>query len=281
MSASEGAMSASVPPPLPAAAVSAPDRVPGSPLTGFAIDLGMAMGLLLMLSTLLSIGVALVTGLSALARGEILDIDTLLQSMTQPGGMAMIWLTLLSTGGAAVCVYLLRDKATAAQRQASREACTRASTWGWAVLVGLGTLATSSLIGWLGQQAGSQPEPTNEAMIRGAFDQSPVFMFLFAALLAPAYEELLFRRVLFGRLWRAGRPWLGMALSSTAFALIHELPGLSDNSVPATLQLWLTYGLMGAAFAWVYRRTGSLWAAIAAHALNNAIACALMLLGYA
>jgi uncharacterized protein len=92
--------------------------------------------------------------------------------------------------------------------------------------------------------------------------------------LAPAYEELLFRRVLFGRLLAAGRPVLGIVLSSLAFALLHEIPGLSGNGVLAICQLWLVYGTMGAAFAWLYWRTGSLWAAILAHGLNNAIAMA-------
>ena len=44
---------------------------------------------------------------------------------------------------------------------------------------------------------------------------------LFAVVLAPLYEELLFRRVLFGRLWHAGWPVLGIALSSVIFALVH------------------------------------------------------------
>ena len=281
MSASDGAMSATVlPPPLPATAPPSSGPSRGSPLVGFFIDLGAAVGLLLMLSTLLSLFWAIAAGMSALAKGESIDVDALMRTLTQPEGVGMIWLTLLSTGGAALLVYFLRDRATPAERLASRSAMARLSTWGWVLLVGLATLLGSSLIGWLGEQMGSQPVPTNDAIIRGAFEQSPLFMLVFGALLAPAYEELLFRRVLFGRLWRAGRPWLGMVLSSAAFALIHELPGLSENSWPATFQLWLTYGLMGAAFAWVYRRTGSLWAAIGAHALNNAIACTLMLLGY-
>jgi membrane protease YdiL (CAAX protease family) len=40
--------------------------------------------------------------------------------------------------------------------------------------------------------------------------------------------------------------------------------------------LWLTYGFLGAAFAFVYWRTRTLWAAIGAHALNNAIALVLL-----
>jgi membrane protease YdiL (CAAX protease family) len=39
---------------------------------------------------------------------------------------------------------------------------------------------------------------------------------------------------------------------------------------------WLTYVFMGAAFALVYLRTLTLWAPIAAHALNNDVAQALV-----
>ncbi|KAG1279996.1 hypothetical protein G6F64_014552 [Rhizopus arrhizus] len=75
--------------------------------------------------------------------------------------------------------------------------------------------------------------------MQNAIARFPLFLVLFAVVLAPAYEELLFRRVLFGRLWKAGRPWLGIILSSLAFALVHEVPGLSKNSLLGMLQLWL------------------------------------------
>ena len=118
--------------------------------------------------------------------------------------------------------------------------------------------------------------PTNEAMVEEAAARWPVFLTLFVVILAPAYEELLFRRVLFGRFLRAGRPWLGLVLSSLAFALAHEVPFLSHgNTLPAMLLLWVVYGGLGAVFAWVYWRTGTLWAAVLAHALNNGIALAL------
>src|SRR3546814_10157648 len=103
--------------------------------------------------------------------------------------------------------------------------------------------------------------------------RNPALLLLVVALLAPAYEELLFRRVLFGRLWAAGRPLLGIVLSSAAFACMHELPGTGGNGLLAGALLWTCYAMMGALFAWVYRRTGTLWAAIGAHAVNNLIAC--------
>ncbi|MBM7093286.1 CPBP family intramembrane metalloprotease, partial [Streptomyces sp. S12] len=101
----------------------------------------------------------------------------------------------------------------------------------------------------------------------------------FAVLIAPAYEELLFRRVLFGRLWAAGRPWLGLVLSSIAFALVHEPPGLGTGRGWGVLVLWSVYATMGAIFAWIYRRTGSLWTPYLAHAGNNLVACLALMAG--
>src|SRR3546814_7256083 len=85
--------------------------------------------------------------------------------------------------------------------------------------------------------------------------RNPALLLLVVALLAPAYEELLFRRVLFGRLWAAGRPLLGIVLSSAAFACMHELPGTGGNGLLAGALLWTCYAMMGALFAWVYRRS--------------------------
>ncbi|PSD30805.1 CPBP family intramembrane metalloprotease, partial [Stenotrophomonas maltophilia] len=152
----------------------------------------------------------------------------------------------------------------------------RPSTWGWTLLVATLIVLGSNGIAFLAKQVGVEPVPTNLALMQSAIARFPLFLVLFAVVLAPAYEELLFRRVLFGRLWQAGRPGLGVVLSSLAFALIHEIPGTSANGPAEIAQLWLVYGGMGAAFCWLYRRTGTLWAAITAHALNNAVAIAAM-----
>lgn len=66
----------------------------------------------------------------------------------------------------------------------------------------------------------------------------------------------------------------GRGASSLTFALVHEVPGISGNGVVAIAQLWLVYGGMGAAFAWLYWRTGTLWAPILAHGINNATSLA-------
>ncbi len=242
----------------------------------FLLDLVIAIGALLILSLACGAVWAAYKGVQIAIRGGALDPASLTRLLGEPGAIAVIWMTLISTGGAALLVYYWRRRATREERAVSRQAARRIGTWGWVATTATATFVVSSAISFLGQHFGIRPQPTNLAVIEAAYVASPVFMLLFGVLIAPAYEELLFRRVLFGRLWASGRPWLGVLLSSAAFALMHEIPGTTGNSWQATSMLWLTYGFLGAAFAFVYWRTHTLWAAIGAHALNNAIALVLL-----
>lgn len=245
-----------------------------SPVAGFFIDLAIAVAVMVALSLLASAGWGVLRAVQVVARGEADpgDAQAFARAIGQPGGLAMIWITLLGTAPAALVPYFFRRRASAAERAASGAALRRKSTWGWVALTALAVFALSATATALGKQFGVEPEPTNQEPIKQALAASPWFVGLFVVLIAPMYEELLFRRVLFGRLWAAGKPWLGMWLAGFAFALMHEPPGLTGNTAPSTLLLWTVYTGMGVAFAWVYRRTGTLWAPIAAHALNNALA---------
>jgi membrane protease YdiL (CAAX protease family) len=269
----------SAPPPVPLSVPPAAPRAsrPGSPLLGFGLDILLAACILLGLSLACGLAWGLWRGFEvgmALARegGGAPDAAQLGSQLGQPGALAQMLIALVSTGLAALVLYFWRRPASQAERAASRAAARRGPTWGWTLLVAAAVFAGSSLISWIGKQFGIEPVPTNLPLMEQALAHYPVFLVVFAVFLAPAYEELLFRRVLFGRLWAAGRPWLGMLLSGAAFAFIHEIPGTTGNGLPEILQLWLVYGGMGVAFAWLYRRTGTLWAAIGAHTLNNAIA---------
>lgn len=273
-------MSASVPvsapPPVPPASA-APRR--GSPVAGFFIDLGIGAATLFILSLVAGLAWGLYRGIqvgyaSAKNTGAGIDPSSVTEALGTPGALAQVLMALVSTGGAALLLYFLRRPANAAERQASTQALRRPSTCGWTLLVATLIVIGSNGIAFLAKQFGVEPVPTNLALMQHAIERFPLFLVLFAVVLAPAYEELLFRRVLFGRLWQAGRPWLGVLLSSLAFALIHEIPGTSANGPAEIAQLWLVYGGMGAAFCWLYRRTGTLWAAIIAHGLNNAVALA-------
>jgi membrane protease YdiL (CAAX protease family) len=264
--------------------ITAPPPLPAQPwrqsLAAFAVDLALATGLVFGLSIAGVVAWAMVRGMQlGLDGGAAGDPQQLAAQIGEPQGMALVVISVVATAVAALLLYFWRRRAAIGERMASHAAARRLSTWGWAALAGLAAFAFSAAATTLGQQAGIEQVPTNQPLIEAVGAQHPAWLLLFVVLLAPVYEELLFRRVLFGRLWAAGRPLLGLVLSSAAFACMHELPGTGGNGLLAGTLLWTCYAAMGALFAWVYRKTGTLWAAIGAHAVNNLIASALLLSG--
>ncbi len=87
-----------------------------------------------------------------------------------------------------------------------------------------------------------------------------VLLALLVTVAAPLAEETFFRGFLLQGLARRFSFWPAAILTSAAFALAH-----------VWWQLYLPIFVLGLAFAWLFWRTGSLWAPIAAHATINAI----------
>lgn len=269
------APTAPAPPPLPP--LSPSQRSPWRLLGGFTLDLLIAIAIMLGVSLLVSLlwGVYEGIRLGATAARDGVGVAQAAAGAVPPAGL-MVLMAVLGTSLAALALYYGRRRADAIERAASWRAALTPSTWGWALLTGVAVFAFSTLVSTLAQAGGIRLTPSNTGLIESVLNQHPALLFVFAVVLAPSYEELLFRRVLFGRFWAGGRAGLGVLLSAAAFALMHELPGTSGNGLIGTVLLWLTYGAMGAAFAWVYRRTGTLWAAIGAHGVNNCIAIGLL-----
>ncbi|WP_240635145.1 CPBP family intramembrane glutamic endopeptidase [Lysobacter enzymogenes] len=229
-------------------------------LGAFAIDLLLALALLAGLSVLGTLGWGFAQGLRGLEGAQ-----------AAPGLTATMLIALCATAISALAVYYFRRNANAVERAASWRALWRPSSWAWIAIAPIVLATCSTLIVAAAQAQGLDATPTNQ-ILGPAIHAQPALWLTFAVLIAPAYEELLFRRVLFGRLWAAGRPWLGLVLSSVAFALVHEPPGLGAGRGAGVLALWAVYTLMGAVFAWIYRRSGSLWVPYLAHAGNNLLA---------
>lgn len=249
-----------------------PGRLPAV-LGGFALELAVAMVVVLG-GTFAALAAWGIWRGFALARelGADAPASAFTEALGQPGALVQMLTAVAGMSAAALLLYFWRRPANAMQRQRSLEAARRPRTWAWAAAAGLVVFGGSSLGGWLISLSGVEPVPSNLALVDEASRRWPLFLVVFAVVLAPAYEELLFRRVLFGRFLDAGRPWLGLVLSSIAFALMHEVPGLSANPPLAVVQLLAVYAGMGAVLCWLYWRTGTLWAPIAAHAVNNALA---------
>jgi membrane protease YdiL (CAAX protease family) len=85
---------------------------------------------------------------------------------------------------------------------------------------------------------------------------------------AAVSEELLFRGVVFASLRNAMGLWAAGALSSMLWGSLHLASG--------NLGVVLVLTLFGVVLAWLYEKTGSLWTPIVAHAINNALAVALL-----
>jgi hypothetical protein len=86
--------------------------------------------------------------------------------------------------------------------------------------------------------------------------------------LAPTFEELVFRGLLFGTLRRKFRWGTAAVISAAIFALAHGYGVLGFTSV-----LW-----SGVIWAWAYEKTGSLLPGMLAHAVNNLMVCLSVLL---
>ncbi len=205
------------------------------------------------------------------------DANAIMRAVGTPGPLATIALSLIGVGGTAVVSMLWRAPPRAAERQRSSASLRTPETWLLALFAGVVVICCSMIVSQIAAALQEPLDPTNMSLVRGSLAQHPWVLLAFAVVAAPVYEEVLFRRVLFGRLWKDGWPILGAVLSGLLFAFMHEPPFVGDKSLAAQLPLWLVYTCMGIAFAWVYRRTGSLGASIMAHGLNNAFAIGMMM----
>lgn len=131
-----------------------------------------------------------------------------------------------------------------------------------------GGISLAFLLGLLAQATGLPLHGVHEELL-GLDALPPHGMALFAIIAAgttPLVEEIIFRGLLFqwlrGRIGTAG----GAIVSALLFGGLHW---------PSGQAVWA--GLVGLALALLFSRSGSLWASIAAHSGNNALAIVLVL----
>jgi membrane protease YdiL (CAAX protease family) len=205
------------------------------------------------------------------------DAAAFTHALGKPGAIATVIMSLIGVGGTALVATLWRARPGPGACRHAQQALRSPTTWWLALFTSVAVICSSMIVSQIAAALQQSLDPTNMPLVRGTLARHPALLLLFAVVLAPIYEEMLFRRVLFGRLWRDGWPLLGAVFSAVLFAFMHEPPLVGDKALAAQLPLWLVYTCMGLAFAWVYRRTGSLVAPIIAHGLNNAFAIGIML----
>ena len=141
------------------------------------------------------------------------------------------------------------------------------------VLLMFGVLATSLLatsfyagiVAWLDVEILSPPEIESDIIFDGP---AAILTFQALAFMTPLSEEIFFRGFIFGGLLPRLGPWRAIVASALIFSAFHL-------SLGVLVPIFIT----GFLLAWLYWRTGSLWAAIGAHAGQNALALGVQALG--
>ena len=87
-------------------------------------------------------------------------------------------------------------------------------------------------------------------------------------LAAPLSEEMFFRGFMFGGLRRSMSIWPAALISAAVWGSLH----LGAGNIGVAIQL----AVFGVILAWLYERSGTLWAPVLAHTINNTIAFVLL-----
>jgi membrane protease YdiL (CAAX protease family) len=127
----------------------------------------------------------------------------------------------------------------------------------------IAAVATYSIV--LSAVGADEATPRQEDLEKIFDDPAALPIAAFAVVvMAPLSEEIFFRGFIFGGLIRPLGPIPAMLVSGLIFGAYH-VTGLSSLGVV------LPFSLIGAFFAWLYYRTGSIWLSIATHFLFNAV----------
>ena len=251
----------SLPPALPPAAVAAPSRPPG---------IGGALGLILLyfaLQVAVGFTVALLLGFGyrLLHGATAADLTAL---MTRPDVSSVVVIVTL-LGAALATLWTARARWPRLWPQAAPPgfgfAMPAAAYCIAAVALGLVVPLIGGKLTELLAHGHAVPQDVKQ-LGGGAGTGFRVALTLAVASIGPLVEELLFRGVLLSALLRRLRTAWAVLASAVLFALVH-LPDLR----------WLWYALpnlalLGVVLAWLRLRSGSLWPAVIAHAINNLLA---------
>lgn len=110
------------------------------------------------------------------------------------------------------------------------------------------------------------PGSENTAMIMEITRMAPIFMIV-PAIIAPILEEIIFRKIIFGSLYKRTNFFIAAVLSALLFGIIHSEP----------IHL-LIYTSMGFVFAYLYVKTKRIIVPIIVHMTLNTISVSLQLL---
>ena len=136
-------------------------------------------------------------------------------------------------------------------------------------LIGLGVMMVSNIIITFALNLG---QAANEQAVQQMISYLPWLMLINAGLIAPCTEEIVFRK---GFKKAFTNKWLFISLSALVFGALHVVTSMTS---PLDLLYIIPYGALGAAFACIYQKTGTIFSSIAMHMFHNTILILLSIL---
>ena len=138
---------------------------------------------------------------------------------------------------------------------------------GWLFLI-LMTVAFDFISGMLRQFLALDGQGLNQSNIQSTFQDQPLLIAVFACIIGPLVEELLFRQILLRNLRKSLPSWLSISLVGVAFALIHM------HSLDLSEWINAIYYLGGGfAFSIIYvKEKENIYYPLVVHMLGNSLA---------
>jgi membrane protease YdiL (CAAX protease family) len=145
----------------------------------------------------------------------------------------------------------------------------RAPFWRTVVLMGAVMGTYLLILGAYSELIHLAPDDAPEKLGANSGNTHMFFFALLVAVLAPIAEEIFFRGMIFRSLWNGMGLWPAAIVSGVLFGALHI-----DATTSERLLQVVPLVVLGVSFALLYSWTGTLFATIALHATNNAIAVA-------
>lgn len=113
----------------------------------------------------------------------------------------------------------------------------------------------------------------NEELIRESIKVVPIYMFFTCSIVAPLFEEMVFRNALYGLI---KNKYIFIITSFLSFGLLHII---GTYTSPLDLLYVIPYGAMGASFAYLLTKTKNITLPIMIHMLHNTILVIVQIIG--
>lgn len=113
----------------------------------------------------------------------------------------------------------------------------------------------------------------NEEALRQNIKMAPAYMFFTCSIMAPFFEELVFRRSLYQFIKNR---WILVITSGMLFGLLHII---GNYTGPLDLLYIIPYGAMGSCFAYLLSKTKNITLPIMIHMIHNTILVTIQIIG--